>query len=501
MTPLLMLFIVVAYFILLLSIAQFTGGKQSNEDFFIGNRQSPWYVIAFGAVGASVSGITYISVPGAVGNAGALNQQFSYLQIILGNMVGYTCIALLLLPLYYRLRLTSIYSYMGQRFGNYSQKTAASFFLLSRTLGASIRLYIVAMVLQKFMFDAWQIPFVLNVCLTMVLIWLYTRGGGLRTIIWTDTLQTSFILMALFATIIWLCTQLGWSPIEAAAQIAQSDYSKIFFFDNAADPNYFFKQFLSGAFTAIAMTGLDQDLMQKNISCKSLGEAQKNIFYSSVSLLIVNIIFLAMGALLYLYAAREGIEIPAKRDHLYPLLALNYFPIAISVVFLLGLVAAAYASVDSALTALTTSCCIDILDFDQKKQSGISEKSLRRTRQRVHILLSVCMLLFILLLGYLQNESVINMVFRIAGFTYGPLLGLFAFGLFTRRHLRDTLVPYICIAAPLICYVLSENSAQWFNGYKFGFELLLLNSALTFAGLWAISFNSAPLPAETHRDN
>ena len=478
MTPLLILSIIAAYFGLLVLISWYTSRGAGNNDFFLAGRNSPWYVVAFGMIGASLSGVTFISIPGWVGSTG-----FGYMQVVLGYLVGYTVIATVLMPMYYRLNLTSIYGYLGQRLGPVSYRTGASFFLLSRTIGSAFRLYLVANVLQLVMFDAWGVPFVVTVAGTIGFIWLYTFKGGIKTIIWTDTLQTAFMLGAVALTVLMIGREMGWGLTEIVAQVSASDLSKMFFFDDANSKNYFWKQFLSGAFIAIVMTGLDQDMMQKNLSCRNIRDAQINMFSFSAVLVFVNLAFLALGALLYMYADHIGLEIPKRTDDLYPLLATGgYLPVVVGILFILGLIAAAYSSADSALTALTTSVCVDLLDIFKRPEA--EQKPLR---MRVHIGLSVLMAVVIVIFRAVNDDSVISAVFTVAGYTYGPLLGLFSFGMMTNRPVRDAWVPVVCMASPIICYVLNLNSEQWLGGYKFGFELLIVNGALTFGGLMALS--------------
>jgi len=432
-------------------------------------------------IGTSLSGVTFISVPGWVGTS-----QFSYMQMVLGYLVGYTVIATVLMPLYYRLNLTSIYTYLDDRFGRYSYKTGASFFLLSRTIGAAFRLYLVAGVLQLTIFDAWGVPFIATVIGTIVFIWLYTYEGGIKTIIWTDTLQTLFMLLAVVFTVGIISQELGFGFSEMVSTIKNSDYSKIFFFEDVNHPKYFWKQFMAGAFISIVMTGLDQDMMQKNLSCKNIGEAQKNMFSFSIVLVFVNLFFLALGALLYLFATAKGISIPDKTDNLYPLLATSgELPIIVGVLFILGLIAAAYSSADSALAALTTSACVDILDIEKKPKNDQT-----KLRKKVHVIMSGLLVVTIMIFKWVNNDSVISQVFTAAGYTYGPLLGLYAFGLFTKLNVRDKLVPFICLASPVVTYIINANSQALLGGYKFGFELLVLNGALTFIGLLAISKKS-----------
>ena len=470
MSPLLVLSVVGGYFIALIIIAYFTGKGADSKTFFTANRQSPWYLVAFGMIGATLSGVTFISIPGWVGT-----NQFSYFQMVLGYLPGYFIIAAVLMPLYYRLNLISIYSYLEDRFGFWSYKTGTFFFLLSRVIGASFRLFLVAGVLQLTIFDAWGVPFELTVVLTIILIWVYTFRGGIKTIVFTDALQTLFMLSAVVISIFIIISQLDISIGEAVHQIKESNYSQVFFWD-WADSKNFFKQFFSGAFIAIVMTGLDQDMMQKNLTCRNLKDAQKNMFWFCVVLVIAKILFLLLGAMLYLYSNSKGIAIPDRTDDLFPILAVNHFSTFAGIVFLLGITAAAYSSADSALTALTTAFCVDFLNF----KSGEDRKS---TRIKVHLGFSILILLVIIIFKQINNEAVISAVFTVAGYTYGPLLGLFSFGLFTKLMPKDKLVPWICVASPILSYLLNIYSDQLFNGYKFGFELLIVNGLITFLGL------------------
>ncbi|MGW8121574.1 sodium:solute symporter [Roseivirga echinicomitans] len=476
MNPTLVISIIGGYFLLLILISRFTSKGADSATFFNANKQSPWYLVAFGMIGASLSGVTFISVPGEVGNS-----FFSYFQVVLGYMVGYFIIATVLMPLYYRLNLVSIYGYLEQRFGFWSYKTGSFFFLLSRTIGASFRLFLVASVLQIALFDSYGIPFWVSVLVTIALIWVYTFKGGIKTIVWTDTLQTFFMLSAVVITIYIITKEMGIGIGDAITQIRESDYSKTFFFD-WNDKKDFFKQFISGAFIAIVMTGLDQDMMQKNLTCRSLKDAQKNVFWFSVVLIFANLLFLSMGALLYLYAGQNGIEIPARTDELYPMIALNHLSTFAGVVFLLGIVAAAYSSADSALTALTTAFCFDFLNFEKKEESVK-----KPIRLKVHLGFSILLFLVIIIFNAINDSSVINSIFKVAGYTYGPLLGLFSFGLMTKLKVRDNLVLPVCLLSPALSYVVDMNSAVWFNGFQFGFFILIFNGALTFLGLLLIS--------------
>ena len=480
MTPALILISITAYFALLYGISVITSRGAGNEAFFVGERNSPWYIVAFGMIGASLSGVTFISVPGMVGA-----DKFSYLQMVLGYLPGYAVIAFVLLPLYYRMQLTSIYGYLGDRFGRKSYLTGAWFFLLSRSLGSAARLYLVAEVLQFLVFKQMGVPFVVTVVLTIALIWLYTHKGGIRTIIWTDTLQTLFMLLAVGLTVVLLGQKLGWSLGEVITNVSESPLSRVFFFDDPKPGTYFWKQFLGGMFIAIAMTGLDQDMMQKNLSCRNIRDAQKNMVSFSLVLVLVNLVFLALGALLFMYAEQFGISMPPKPDQLYPMLATDgSLPVIVGILFILGLIAAAYSSADSALTALTTSVCVDVLEIDKRPEAERVP-----LRLRVHVIMSVVMVLLILLFKLWNDDSVIKTVFRVAGYTYGPLLGLFAFGMLTRWAVKDRFVPLVAVLSPVLTFVLDKYSVELFAGYKFGFELLLVNGAITMLGLLLIRRN------------
>lgn len=474
MTPLLVFGVIAGYFLLLLAISYFTSRKSDNTTFFTANRQSPWFLVAYGMVGASLSGVTFISVPGEVGNS-----NWTYLQFVMGNILGYGVIALVLIPLFYKLRLVSIYEYLKDRFGQRSYYAGASFFLISQTIGASFRLFLAAVVLQIAFFDAFGIPFWVTVLVTILLIWVYTFRGGIKTIVWTDTLQTSFLLLAVLISIYMIVDHMNLSSTEVFSVVSESKFSRIFDWSWRSDRN-FYKTFLAGVFITIAMNGLDQNVMQKNLTCKNQKEAQKNIFWFSITFFLSTLLFLALGVLLYKYAADQNIPVPERTDDLYPLLALNHFGIIAGVVFLLGIVAAAFSSADSALTALTTSFCVDILDLQKKEGNG------RKTRLMVHIGFTLLMFAVIVIFNAINDTSVVSAVFKVAGFTYGPLLGLFAFGLLTKRPVKDRFVPVVCVLSPIISVILDYNSAEWFYGYQFGFEILLVNAAITFFGLWLL---------------
>ena len=467
------LLIFIIYFLVLLFISNLTSKKSTFTDFFNANRSSPWYLVAFGMIGTSLSGVTFISVPGEVGSS-----NFSYFQVVLGYLVGYYVIAKVLLPLYYKHNLISIYTYLEDRFGFYSYKAGAFFFLLSRTIGASFRLFLVAGVLQIAIFNQLGLPYFFSVLLTILLIWIYTFKGGIKTIVWTDALQTLFMLSAVIITIVIITDKMNISLYESFHMVKNSSYSNIFYFDWRAG-NDFFKQFISGAFIAIVMTGLDQDMMQKNLTCRNLGDAQKNIFWFCVILVIANLLFLFLGALLYLYSESVNFQLPTSTDDLYPLLALNELGFLTSIIFILGIIAAAYSSADSALTSLTTSFCIDFLDIQKRNNK-------RKTRLLVHIGFSILLFIVILIFNEINDESVINSIFKAAGYTYGPLLGLFSFGIFTKYKINDKFVFFVCLISPLISYLINIYSEELLFGYRFGFEILLLNGLLTFLGLYFI---------------
>lgn len=473
----LVLVVISAYFLLLFLISWITSRKVTSDTFFTGDRQSPWFLVAFGMIGASLSGVTFISVPGEVGNT-----NFYYFQVVLGYTLGYFTIAKVLLPLYYRLNLVSIYSYLEDRFGFWSYKTGSFFFILSRALGSSLRLYLVASVLQLILFDSLGIPFWVSVLITVGLIWLYTHRGGIKTVVWTDTLQTLFMLLAVIITIFSIGKDLGIQSLgEYFSSVTTDSRSEIFNWDWKAGTN-FFKQFISGAFITIVMTGLDQDMMQKNLTCRTLGDAQKNMFWFTIILVVVNLLFLSLGIMLYLYAETRGIALPSRSDELFPFLATQHFSAFAGIVFVLGITAAAYSSADSTLTALTTSFCYDFLEIERKYAP---EKRVA-IRKKVHIAFTGLMYVLILAFYFLNDQSVINSVFIIAGYTYGPLLGLYSFGLFTKLKTNDRWVPAIAVIAPLLTFLISSNSEKWLWGYKFGFEALILNGALMFLGLYLL---------------
>lgn len=472
--------VITSYFLLLFLISWIVNKSVSSESFFTGDRQSPWFLVAFGMIGASLSGVTFISVPGEVGNS-----NFYYFQVVLGYIIGYAVIALVLLPLYYRLNLVSIYTYLEGRFGFWSYKTGAFFFILSRTMGSSIRVFLVVGVLQYVLFDHWGIPFWVSVLISLALIWLYTYRGGIKTVVWTDTLQTAFMLLAVMTSIYLIVNDLGISSLGETINSVASDSRSAIFNWNWQDGTNFFKQFTAGAFIVIVMTGLDQDMMQKNLTIKNLGDAQKNMFWFTIILVFVNLMFLFLGVLLYLYAETNGIAVPERSDDLYPLLATEHFSTFAGIVFILGIIAAAYSSADSTLTALTTSFCYDFLDIEKKypKEKQVS------VRQKVHLGFTFLTFLTILVFRWINDQSVINAVFIIAGYTYGPLLGLYSFGLLTRYPVKDKVVPLLAVISPLIAFVFDMNSEAWLNGYKFGFEILIFNGVIMFLGLYLFRKN------------
>lgn len=478
MKPLHILLLIISYFAVLVIISYFTGKEDSNNAFFKANKSAPWYLVAFGMIGASLSGVTFISVPGAVAT-----KQFGYFQVVLGYFVGYLVIAYVLLPLYYKLNLTSIYTYLKDRFGKTSYKTGSIAFLISRTIGAAFRLFLVAKVLQLLVFNQFSIPFPITVIITIALIWLYTFKGGIKTIIFTDTLQTLFMLISVIVAIVFLAQALNLNSIsEVYTNVKESAMSKVFFFGDSNNPQYFIKSFLAGIFITITMTGLDQDMMQKNLTCKNIKEAQKNMVSFSIVLVFVNLLFLALGLMLTQYATQNGIT--ATKDDLFPTIAmLPEIGLITSAFFLLGLIAAAYSSADSALTSLTTSFCIDIIELDKKAKS--KQKIIRK---QVHVLFSIILVVVIVIFHYIFTDvSVIWELFKAAGYTYGPLLGLFAFGILTKKHVKDQWVWLIALIAPIVSYIMNMFSKELLFGYEFGFEILIVNGLLTFIGLLFIS--------------
>ncbi len=490
MSPVFIICCILGYFGILLLIAWYTSRNSNNDSYFLGNKASPWYAVAFGMIGDSLSGVTYISVPGAVGKS-----NFSYLQLVLGYFAGYLIISKLLLPLYYRLNLISIYSYLESRFGRITQKTGSFYFILSRTLGAAARLYLAAGVIQFFVFDrmeGFRIPFSLSVSVIIALMLLYTYKGGIKTLVWTDTFQSMFLILGVVLSIAAIISTSGWGFSEAITKITSSSYTQTFYWD-WQKPNFFFKQFLGGAFIAVAMTGLDQNMMQKNLSCKSLGEAQKNIFWFSIVMVIVNIFFLSLGALLYIYYQESGVALPMQdgnlvSDKVFPNLALNHLGLFAGLVFIIGLTAATFSSADSVLTTLTTSSYVDIFELDKKEK--LSDKQKTKYRTLIHISFALILWIVILLFDVLNQKAIVDTVLMLAGYTYGPLLGLFAFGLFSKRIVKDSFVPLICLISPLLSLLLNQSSKKLLGGYELGNELILINGLITYIGLIGISKKS-----------
>lgn len=473
------LILVALYFAVLMIISYFTGKNDSNTDFFQAGKQSPWYLVAFGMVGASLSGVTFISVPGWVESS-----EFSYMQVVLGYLVGYLVVAFVLMPVYYRFNVTSIYEYLADRFGVVSHKTGAFFFFVSRVLGASFRLFLVAIVLQQFVFDAWNVPFEVTVIISILLIWVYTNKGGIKTIVFTDTLQTLFMILAVVLSIYFINAELDWTFGEFLASEELKSYNKFLFVDSLLERNHFIKSFLGGMFITICMTGLDQDMMQKNLTCKTLKDAQKNMVSFSIVLVGVTFLFMLLGALLYIYAGKNGISVPLmdgtpRTDLLFPEIALNSgLGKTLAVTFMLGLIAAAYSSADSALTSLTTSFCVDFMDIEKKPQ-----ELQKKLRKRTHIWMSLMLVIVIIIFKYVLSSNVIDSLLTVAGYTYGPLLGLFAFGIFTKWQIRDKYVWIVALISVIIVAILGSIPKESLGGYQIGYELLPLNGLITFIGL------------------
>lgn len=471
MNPLTVIITIIGYFAVLFTVSHIAGHKADNQGFFVGNRKSKWYVVAFATVGSAISGVTYVSVPGMVQANG-----FAYLQMVLGFIAGYFIIAYVLTPLFYKMNLVSIYEYLENRFGISSYKTGAWFFFISKMLGASVRLFLVCLTLQLLVFEPYHLPFALNVIITVLLVWLYTFQGGVKSIIWTDSLKTFCLIVSIVLCIYYITVALNMNFTGMLSSIMDNKMSKFLFFDDVNDKRYFFKQFFAGVFTVIAMTGLDQDMMQRNLSCKNYHDSQKNIITSGISQFFVNLLFLMLGVLLYMFAQKEGIT--ANKDALFPTVASNYLPSIVGVLFIIGLISAAYSAAGSALTALTTSFTVDILGAKKKE-----EKELTKTRKKVHVCMAVVMGLVIYVFNILNNTSVIDAVYILASYTYGPILGMFAFGILTKAKVRDKFIPLVAILSPVCCYILQANSEQWFGGYKFSYELLIFNALFTFIGL------------------
>lgn len=459
---------------MLFGISYIVGHRADNQGFFVGNRKSPWYVVAFAMIGSMISGVTFISVPGMVAASG-----FSYLQMVLGFVVGQILIAYVLVPLFYKMNLVSIYEYLENRFGMSSYRTGAWFFFISKMLGAAVRLFLVCVVLQLLVFGPMKLPFLLNVIFTVGLVWLYTFRGGVKSLIWTDTLKTVCLIVSVILCIYYIATDLHLDFGGLWQTINQSDMSRMFYFDDVNDKRYFFKQFLAGVFTMIAMNGLDQDMMQRNLSCKNFKDSQKNMITSGISQFFVISLFLMLGVLLYVYAEINGIQAPQKSDELFPMIATQgYFPVIVGILFVVGLISSAYSAAGSALTALTTSFTVDILGV-----KGKSEDQVVRLRKRVHVGMAVVMGIVIFVFNLLNNTSVIDAVYILASYTYGPILGLFAFGIFVKKQVKDKYIPLVAILSPILCFILDRNSQAWFGGYSFSYELLILNALFTFIGL------------------
>ena len=473
MSPIILSVTIIAYFVILFTISYIAGHKADNEGFFVGNRKSAWYIVAFAMIGSTISGVTFVSVPGMVQAS-----SFSYLQMVLGFIVGQFIIAFVLVPLFYRMKLVSIYEYLENRFGTSSYKTGAWFFFISKMLGAAVRLFLVCLTLQLLIFEPFGIPFLANVILTVFIVWLYTFRGGVKSLIWTDVLKTFCLVVSVVLCIYYISSSLHLNFGGLISTISDSDLSKMFFFDDVNDKRYFFKQFLAGVFTVIAMNGLDQDMMQRNLSCKNFRDSQKNMITSGISQFFVILLFLMLGVLLYIFAGNQGIQVE-KSDELFPLIATgNYFPGMVGILFIIGLIASAYSAAGSALTALTTSFTVDILNAHKKEDAILS-----KIRKHVHIGMAVIMGIVIFVFNLLNNTSVIDAIYTLASYTYGPILGLFAFGIFTRKQVYDKYIPLVAILSPALCYILQSHSEAWFNGYQISYELLILNALFTFSGL------------------
>ncbi|RTE51648.1 sodium:solute symporter [Arenibacter aquaticus] len=482
MTPTLIVILILCYFLMLLFISHYTGKNDSNADFFRAGRQSPWYLVAFGMIGASLSGVTFISVPGWVGGS-----QFSYLQVVLGYFAGYLVIAYILLPIYYSMNLTSIYEYLENRFGKVSYRTGAFFFFISRVLGASFRLFLVTIVLQQFVFDAWNVPFEITVCLSILLIWIYTNKGGIKTIVWTDTLQTFFMLLAVGLSIYYINRELGWSFTEFLKSEELTTYNKVLFTDNFYSKSHFLKSFIGGMFITICMTGLDQEMMQKNLSCRNLKEAQKNMITFSLVLILVNFFFLLLGALLFIYAKKANISLPtidgtAKADLLFPEIAINSgLETTVAITFVLGLIAAAYSSADSSLTSLTTSFCLDFLNINKKP-----ERTRKSVRKKTHLGMGLLLITVVVGFKHVLDKNVIDGLLTVATYTYGPLLGLFTFGIFTQHKIKDHYSWITALSSVALTLLIANIPTEHLGGYQVGYELLPINGIITFFGLWLI---------------
>lgn len=477
MSPFLLFSFVIGYFLILLVVAWYTGRNSDNHSFFIGNKNSNWMLVAFGMVGTSLSGVTFVSVPGAVAK-----ESFAYLQITIGYLFGYLMIAYILLPLYYKLNLTSIYNYLSSRMGFNSYKTGSSFFILSRTLGATARLYLVVNILQEAILNSFNIPFWATTLIILVMILLYTFEGGVKTIVYTDTLQTTCMLAGLVICVFYILNQLNMGFGDSLQAMNDRGYSKIFF----TDPNskfFFLKQIIAGAFITVTMTGMDQEMMQKNISVKTLKDSQKNVMSMAITLATVIVIFLFLGGLLYLYA--ENLNIAVSGDKIFPVLAMEHMPPVVSVIFIIALISALFPSADGAITALTSTFCIDIIGI--QRRADLTEAAQKKIRQRVHLTFAAIFLVFVLIFKWVNDPSMIGLLLKIAAYTYGPLLGLFTFGIITKRVVNDAWVPYVCIAAPIICFIIDKYQKSLLGSYEVGLELLIINGTITFLGLLLIS--------------
>ncbi len=477
MSPILLFSFVIGYFILLIVVAWYTSRNSNNDSFFIGNRNSNWMLVAFGMIGTSLSGVTFVSVPGGVGK-----DSFAYFQVVIGYLIGYVVIAYVLLPLYYRLNLTSIYNYLSKRLGVNSYKTGASFFILSRTLGATARLYLVVKILQDAILSSFGVPFWVTTLIILLMILIYTYEGGVKTIVFTDTLQTTFMLTGLVVCVVYMMQAMNLSIGSALSSMTDSGYSKVFF-TNPESKLFFLKQVLAGAFITITMTGMDQEMMQKTISVKRLKDSQKNILTLGVILMVVIFLFLFLGGLLHLYSVQQNVA--ATGDKLFPEIALHHMPSIVSVIFIIALISALFPSADGAITALTSSFCIDIMGM--QRRTDWTDEQKKKIRQRVHLSVAFVFLIFVMVFYKVNNPSMIGVILKVAAYTYGPLLGLFTFGILSKRPVNDKLVPFICIASPVICFFLDKFQKQIFGSFELGLELLIINGLLTFIGLFLIS--------------
>ncbi|MDR0745683.1 MAG: sodium:solute symporter [Mediterranea sp.] len=494
MNPVSVLITIATYFVILFLVSYIAGRKADNEGFFVGNRKSSWYVVAFAMIGSSISGVTYVSVPGMVAVSG-----FSYLQMVLGFVAGQFLIAFVLVPLFYRMNLVSIYEYLEDQFGISSYKTGAWFFFISKMLGAAVRLFLVCLTLQLLVFAPLNLPFILNVIVTVALVWLYTFQGGVKSLIWTDSLKTFCLVVSVVLCIYFIASDLDLSFSGMMTTIKDSDLSRMFYFDDVNDKRYFFKQFFAGMFTMIAMTGLDQDMMQRNLSCKNFKDSQKNMITSGISQFFVILLFLMLGVLLYMYGGQHSLFTPQdmvlgdmSSDEVFPSIATSsYFPMIVGILFIIGLISSAYSAAGSALTALTTSFTVDVLGIKNKKEEYVV-----KLRKRVHFGMAVIMGVVIIVFNLLNDTSVIDAVYTLASYTYGPILGLFAFGIFMKKPVRDKFVPLVAILSPFLCLILQKNSKAWFGGYEFSYELLILNALFTFVGLCLLITSPQPSPKE-----